>query len=143
MPTAPLRKPAVLVVEDDVFLRLIGVILDPASSAERRAAFADFFAHDEPDFEGYCARVRTRAAALDPADVRLIDTTEALRANLAEADALVLESLPLSAADIAAAPRLKAVQKYGIGLRQIDAEALAARRIKLLTLRRRANIACA
>src|SRR5207249_7605095 len=88
VPTAPLRKPAVLVVEDDVFLRLIGVILDPASSAERRAAFADFFAHDEPDFEGYCARVRTRAAALDPADVRLIDTTAALRANLAEADAL-------------------------------------------------------
>ena len=143
MPTAPPRKPAVLVVEDDVFLRLIGVILDPASSAERRAAFADFFAHDEPDFEGYCARVRTRAAALDPADVRLIDTTAALRANLAEADALVLESLPLSAEEIAAAPRLKAVQKYGIGLRQIDAEALAARRIKLLTLRRRANIACA
>ena len=35
------------------------------------------------------------------------------------------------------------MQKYGIGLRQIDAEALAARRIKLLTLRRRANIACA
>jgi phosphoglycerate dehydrogenase-like enzyme len=143
VPTALPRKPAVLVVEDDVFLRLIGVILDPASSAERRAAFADFFAHDEPDFEGYCARVRTRAAALDPADVRLIDTTEALRANLAEADALVLESLPLSAAEIAAAPRLKAVQKYGIGLRQIDAEVLAARRIKLLTLRRRANIACA
>jgi len=143
VPTALPRKPAVLVVEDDVFLRLIGVILDPASSAERRAAFADFFAHDEPDFEGYCARVRTRAAALDPADVRLIDTTKALRANLAEADALVLESLPLSTEEIAAAPRLKAVQKYGIGLRQIDAEALAARGIKLLTLRRRANIACA
>jgi phosphoglycerate dehydrogenase-like enzyme len=139
----PARKRPVLVVEDDVFLRLIGLVLDPATSTERRTAFADFFAHDEPDFDGWCARVRARAAPLFPAEVRLVDSEETLRASLADADALVLESLPLTAADIAAAPRLKGLQKYGVGLRTIDTAALAARGIKLITLRRRANIACA
>jgi glyoxylate reductase/D-3-phosphoglycerate dehydrogenase len=42
----------VLVVEDDPFLRVVGLLLDPNTSAERYAAFADFFAHDEPDFSG-------------------------------------------------------------------------------------------
>jgi phosphoglycerate dehydrogenase-like enzyme len=137
----PARK--ILVVEDDVFLRLIEVVLDPASSAERRAAFADFFAHDEPDFEGWCARVRTRAGDLVAAEVRLVETAEELRANLAYADAVVVESLALGGEEFAAAPRLKAVQKYGMGLRNIDTEAAAARGIKVRTLRRRANIACA
>ncbi len=43
----------VLVVEDDVWLRLIGVALDPAISAERFAAFADFMSPDVPDFAGW------------------------------------------------------------------------------------------
>jgi phosphoglycerate dehydrogenase-like enzyme len=139
----PAHRRPVLVVEDDVFLRLIGVVLDPTTNAERRAAFADFFAHDEPDFAGWCARVRAGAPGLAGAEVRLVDSEEALRANLADADALVIEGLPLTATDFAAAPRLKAVQKYGVGLRDIDTAAAAARGVKLITLRRRANIACA
>ena len=59
----------ILVVEDDRFLRVLQVILDP-DPAERYAAFADFFAHEEPDFDGYCARVRAQAggtvSGLDP-----------------------------------------------------------------------------
>jgi phosphoglycerate dehydrogenase-like enzyme len=137
----PAKK--ILVVEDDVFLRLIEVVLDPSSGAERRAAFADYFAHDEPDFEGWCARVRMRAGDLVAADVRLVETKAELRANLADADAVVVESLALGGDECAAAPRLKVVQKYGVGLRNIDTEAAAARGIKILTLRRRANIACA
>jgi phosphoglycerate dehydrogenase-like enzyme len=137
----PAKK--ILVVEDDVFLRLIEVVLDPSSGAERRAAFADYFAHDEPDFEGWCARVRMRAGDLVAADVRLVETKAELRANLADADAVVVESLALGGDEFAAAPRLKVVQKYGVGLRNIDTEAAAARGIKILTLRRRANIACA
>src|SRR4051794_4940579 len=113
MPTNT-AAPPVLVVEDDVFLRLIGIVLDPATAPERLAAFADFFAHDEPDFVGWAARLRAAVPRLASADVRLVDSEDALRANLADADALVVEGLPVTAADFAAAPRLKAVQKFGL-----------------------------
>ena len=112
-------------------------------AAERFAAFADFFAHDEPDFAGWCDKVRRQAQKLYPADVRLVETQEALRENLADADALIVESLAVGAADIAAAPQLKAVQKFGVDLRRIDAKACGARNVAVLTIRRRANIACA
>ena len=54
-------------VEDGWFPRLFGLVLDPTTSDERRAAFADFLAHDEPDFAGYCDRVRAGAPGLFPA----------------------------------------------------------------------------
>jgi phosphoglycerate dehydrogenase-like enzyme len=54
-----------------------------------------------------------------------------------------MESLPFGAAELAAAPRLRAVQKYGAIPGNIDAAACAARGVAVLTLRRRANIACA
>ena len=65
-----------LVVEDDRFLRVVGIVLDPTTPAERTAAYADFFAHDEPDFDGYCQRVRKRVGRLFPRDVRLVETQE-------------------------------------------------------------------
>jgi phosphoglycerate dehydrogenase-like enzyme len=136
-------KAPILVVEDDPFARLVGVVLDPSTSAERYAAYADFFAHDEPDFDGYCARVRARAAALFPAEVRLVETPQDLLANLADARGLIVESLEVGAGELAAAPNLVVVQKFGAIPRNIDAAACAARGIKVLTLRRRANIACA
>ena len=53
----------VIVVEDDPFTRLIPIVLDPAwPDPERRAAFADFMAHDEPDFDGWAQRVRDGVA---------------------------------------------------------------------------------
>ncbi len=133
----------VIVVEDDPFTRLIPIVLDPTSSEERRAAFADFMAHDEPDFDGWIARVRAGAGSLFPADVRLVASESEMRANLADAVVLVTESLWVGPDDLAAAPRLKAVQKFGLGLRNIDAAAVKAKGVKLLTIRRRANIACA
>jgi phosphoglycerate dehydrogenase-like enzyme len=138
VPDAP-----ILVVEDDRFLRVLQVLLDPDTSAERVAAFADFFAHEEPDFAGYCARVRARAGALFPATIHMVNTQEAMRAALADAQVLVVEALPISRDDLAAAPKLKLVQKYGAGVTGIDAAACAARGIPILTIRRRANIACA
>ena len=138
MPAAP-----IIVIEDDPFLRVMQIVLDPHTDAERVAAFADFFSHDEPDFAGYCARVRARAPGLFPAEVRLVDSPDELRAALPDARAAVLESLTFGRAEIAAAPNLKAVQKYGVGLRAIDTQACAKRGIKVLTIRRRANIACA
>ena len=139
----PATKPTVLVVEDDRFLRMVGVVLDPSTAAERHAAYADFFAHDEPDFEGYCRRVRARAGGLFPAQVRLVETEQAMRAALPGSAALIVESLNVDRQALAAANELRIVQKYGLATRNIDTEACAAQGIKVLTIRRRANIACA
>lgn len=133
----------VIVVEDDPFPRILQVILDPATPAERRDAFAHFMAHDVPDFAGWCAETRARVPALHPADVRLVSSQEALRDELPAAAAVIVESLAIGAAELALAPRLQAVQKYGTLTRNIDAAACAARGLPVLTLRRRANIACA
>jgi phosphoglycerate dehydrogenase-like enzyme len=132
-----------LVVEDDPFLRVVGIVLDPATTPERYAAYADFFAHDEPDFDGYVARVRARIGELFPSQVRLVETPEDMRANLPGARGLIVESLPVGPVDLAAGADLVAVQKYGAMPRNIDTAACAARGIEVLTFRRRANIACA
>jgi len=132
-----------LVVEDDPITRLIQVVLNPSTASERRAAFADFVAHDVPDFGAWCERVRRRAPRLDPAEVRLVSTQEELSAQIGGADALVVESLQVRGSDIAHARQLRAVQKFGVTLRNIDTAACADRGIKVLTLRRRANIATA
>ncbi len=135
--------PNILVAEDDRFLRVVQVVLDPTVSGERVAAYTDFFAHDEPDFAGWCAKVRTKASTLYPAQVLLVETQEDLQANLSDARGLIVESLSVGTAEINAAPHLRAVQKYGVDLRRIDTAACAAKGIAVLSLRRRANIACA
>lgn len=136
-------KHPMLVVEDDPFLRLLGVILDPATSPERIAAFADFFAHDLPDFDGWLQQLRGRLKRLYPATVNLVEDTEGLQRLLPDADLAVLESLRFGEDEIALAPRLRAVQKFGAIAGNIDEAACALRKLPLLTLRRRANIACA
>jgi phosphoglycerate dehydrogenase-like enzyme len=136
------RQP-VLVVEDDPFTRITQVVLDPRTSDERRVAFADFFAHDLPDFPGWCERVRRGADGLYPAEVRLLSGEEELPAALSDADGLLVESYQVGPTELDAGPRLKVVQKYGTNIRNIDVEACAARGVKIITQRRRANIACA
>jgi phosphoglycerate dehydrogenase-like enzyme len=133
----------IFVVEDDRFLRVLQVLLDPDTPRERYDAFADFFAHAEPDFDGYCARVRALAGRLFPATFVMLDTAEEMRAALPDAQVLVVEALAVTADDLAAAPKLRLVQKYGAGVGGIDTQACAARGIPVLTIRRRANIACA
>lgn len=133
----------VIVVEDDPFTRLIPLVLEPDADPERRAAFADFMAHDEPDFDGWCTRVRAASPGLHSADVRLVGSEAEKRASLGEAIALVVELFRVGHDDLAAAPRLRLVQKFGKGLRNIDTAACAAKGVKVLTIRRRANIACA
>src|SRR5438132_5069510 len=85
-----------LVVENDSFLRLIQVVLDPAAPAERLAAFSHFCVHDLPDFAGWCERVRAGAQHLYPAAVRLVDDEAELLANLPGARAVAVESLARS-----------------------------------------------
>jgi phosphoglycerate dehydrogenase-like enzyme len=138
----PSPKP-ILVVEDDVWARLIGVVLDPTTSEERRAAFADFVSPDVPDFRGWCNEVRAAAGPLFPSDVRLVSSTSQLRDNLASAEAIVTEALTIGAKELALAPRLKAVHKYGMLFRNIDVATCAARGVKVLGIRRRANVSCA
>ena len=104
--------PNVVVVEDDYFLRVAQLVLDPNASRERYAAFADFFAHDQPDFDGWCEKVRRQAGKLYPAGVRLVETQDELRKNLADADALIVEGLAVGADEIAAAPHLKEITAF-------------------------------
>ncbi|MBI4206519.1 MAG: hypothetical protein HY527_15975 [Betaproteobacteria bacterium] len=139
--TTPSRP--VIVVEDDPFTRIIQVVLDPEVAPARIAAFADFFAHDLPDFTGWLTALRQRLGTLHPAHVRLVASQEELTAALPTADAVVVEGLTVGAAELAHAPILKAVQKFGSVTANIDTAACAARGIRVLTLRRRANIACA
>jgi phosphoglycerate dehydrogenase-like enzyme len=133
----------VLVVEDDVWLRVMQVVLDPSTSQERSAAFADFMAHDVPDFPGWCENVRRSAGSLYPCEVRLVSSQRELYENLAPAAGIVTESLRVGAQELASAPRLMAVHQFGTIFRNIDVPACEARGVKVFGLRRRANIACA
>ena len=136
------NKPTI-VVEDDVWARLIGVVLDPATSGERWTAFADFMSPDLPDFRAWCDKIQKAAGSLYPSGVKLVKSQDELHENLGPAEAIVVESLRVGAEELALAPGLKAVHKYGMLFRNIDVVACEARRIKVLGIRRRANIACA
>ncbi|MGH8641708.1 MAG: hypothetical protein ACRET6_08345, partial [Burkholderiales bacterium] len=134
----------IIVVEDDPFPRLIQVILDPDTPVARVDAFAHFFAHELPDFAGWCERLRARLGNIYPAQVRLVADQAALLAGLPGAGIVVTESLKVGEAEIAAAGgALHLVQKYGMVVSNIDASACAQASIRLLTLRRRVNISCA
>jgi phosphoglycerate dehydrogenase-like enzyme len=136
------RRP-VIVIEDDPFTRVVQIVLDPGVGAERLSAFADFFANDEPDFPGWCERVRTRAPRLFPAEVRMAYSQEELRASLPGADAVIVESLRIGHGELEAGGRLKLVQKFGALARNIDTAACAGRGIAVITQRRRPNVSCA
>jgi phosphoglycerate dehydrogenase-like enzyme len=134
----------IVVVEDDRFLRLIQVILDPSTTAERINAFSHFMAHDEPDFAGWCARLRGRLADLCPAEVRLVEDEAVLQAKLPGAHVVVVERFAIGAREIeASGGSLQIVQKYGTLTPRIDRQACERTGLRVLKLRRRANIATA
>lgn len=133
----------IIVVENDPFPRLLQAFLDAKDVPARTAAIADFVAHDIADYPAWLTRARARAQGLYPAEVRLAATQDELRAQLADADAVVTESLTIGPEELGIGERLRVVHKYGTVLRNIDAAACAARGIGVLTVRRRANIACA
>jgi phosphoglycerate dehydrogenase-like enzyme len=72
-----------------------------------------------------------------------VTSQDEMRAALKDACAVVTESLTIGPGDLAAAPQLRIVQKFGTGLHNIDVTACAAKGVKLLTIRRRANVSCA
>jgi phosphoglycerate dehydrogenase-like enzyme len=73
----------------------------------------------------------------------MVETQEELRGALADARAVAVEALTVGRDELAAAPKLKLVQKYGLGVTTINTAACAERGVAVLTIRRRANIACA
>ena len=58
-----------LLIEEDHFLKIVPVILDPDIPDAHRRAVADFFAHDVPDFLGWCDDLRARMPGLYPTRV--------------------------------------------------------------------------
>jgi phosphoglycerate dehydrogenase-like enzyme len=98
---------------------------------------------DLPDFRGWCDEVRQTAQSLFPSDVKLVSSKQELQGNLGSAEAIVTESLSVGKEELALAPRLKVVHKYGMLLRNIDVAACDAHGVKVLGVRRRANISCA
>ncbi len=138
--TPPLK----FVVENDSFLRLIQVVLDPSAPKERIDAFAHFCKHDTPDFEGWCEQIRAQARNIYPTEVHLVDDQTDLRRNLSGATVAVVEELGIGAREAAAAGgTLRIVQKYGFTTRNIDDSACRSAGATILTIRRRANISTA
>ena len=134
----------IIAVEDDPFMRLSQVILDPATPPARTAAFTHFLAHDLPDFPGWLARLRNKIGALYPAEVRLVEDEADFAAHLAGATVAMVEGFAVGEKEIAAAGgALKAVQKYGAVTTSIDRAACARAGVRVLTVKRRANVATA
>src|SRR5262245_64653694 len=89
---SPFDRP-ILVGEDDSCARVARLVLDPEAEAPSRAAFADFFACDLPDFDGWCARVRGRVGGFYPATVLFARDEADLSAKAGGAHAFIVESL--------------------------------------------------
>lgn len=137
MPTPPALP--IIVIEDDKILRALQVIFDPTTDPERQAGLQDYFAVDVPDISDWLAEVRATAGALYPADVRMVGDQAALHAALPDADAVVVEGLKIGADELAAAPKLRMVQKFGIDTRNIDLDACAAAHMQVASVRRRTS----
>jgi lactate dehydrogenase-like 2-hydroxyacid dehydrogenase len=132
-----------IVIEEDHFLKIVPVVLDPATTDAHRGAVAEFFAHDEPDFLGWCSGLRQRLPGLYPADVIFAADEADLAAKIHDADAVVTESFRIDDAVLAKAPRLAIVHKFGTITSNIDLAACARRGIAVATLRRMVNVAVA
>src|SRR5215475_4246199 len=132
-----------IVIEEDHFLKIVPFVLDPATPEAHRHAVADFFAHDEPDFLGWCSRLQQRLPGLYPAEVIFAADDADLRMKIADADGVVVESLRIDDAVLSAASRLAVVHKFGTITTNIDRAACDRRGVVVGTLRRMVNVAVA
>jgi lactate dehydrogenase-like 2-hydroxyacid dehydrogenase len=132
-----------IVIEEDHFLKIVPVVLDPATPEAHRRAVADFFAHDEPDFLTWCSRLQQRLPGLYPAEVTFAAGEADLAKKIADADGVVVESLRVDDTVLPAASRLAVVHKFGTITTNIDLEACAKRGVVVATLRRMVNVAVA
>ncbi len=132
-----------LLIEEDHFLKIVPVILDPDIPDAHRRAVADFFAHDVPDFLGWCEALRARMPGLYPSKVDWARNQADFVAKLPGADAAIVESIVVDRAALAVALRLKIVQKFGTIAANIDQAACAERGVAVAVLHRHVNVAVA
>jgi len=132
-----------LLLEEDHFLKIVPVILDPDIPDAHRRAVADFFAHDVPDFLGWCEALRARMPSLYPSRIVWAQDQADFLAKLPTADAAIVESLAVDRAALAAAPRLRIVHKFGTIGTNIDQAACAERGVAVAFLHRHVNVAVA
>jgi phosphoglycerate dehydrogenase-like enzyme len=132
-----------IVIEEDHFLKIVPVVLDPATPQAHRRAVADFFSHDEPDFLGWCSRLQQRLPGLYPAEVTFAAGAADLKTKIADADGVVVESLAVDDGVLSAASRLAIVHKFGTITTNIDLAACAKSGVAVATLRRMVNVAVA
>jgi phosphoglycerate dehydrogenase-like enzyme len=132
-----------IILQDDHILRILTVILDPDVPEHQKAAICNFFAHDVPDFIGWCEQLRARRPGLTPTHIVYVANQAELEANIVDADAVIVESLIVDRRVLAAARRLALVQKFGMITNNIDLAACAERGVPIATLRRRVNNAVA
>jgi len=132
-----------IIIEEDHFLKIIPVVLDPATAEEHCGAVADFFAHDVPDFLAWCSRLRQRLPGLYPAEVVFAADETDLARKINDADGIVVEGFRIDDAILSAASRLAVVHKFGTITGNIDLVACARRGIAVPTLRRMVNVAVA
>jgi phosphoglycerate dehydrogenase-like enzyme len=132
-----------IVFEEDHFLKIIPVVLDPGTAEPHRRAVAAFFAHDEPDFLGWCRSLQERLPGLYPAEIVFAADAAELAEKITDADGAVVESLRIDAATLSRARGLAIVQKFGTITTNVDIKACAARGIAVATLRRMVNVAVA
>ena len=137
------RPMPTLLIEEDHFLKIVPVILDPDIPDAHRRAVADFFAHDVPDFLVWCERLRERLPDLYPARVVWANDKADFLAKLPQADAAIVESFTVDRDALAVAPRLKIVHKFGTLGANIDEVACAERRVAVAFLHRHVNVAVA
>lgn len=132
-----------IVVEEDRVLRLIQVILDEQTSAERMAAFSDFNSTDQKDFPAWLAQIREKLPTLYPGTVQLVTSQEELQQYLPDADIVIVESLAIGATELQLGKKLKVVYQFGSLTSNIDHTACKQWDMPVFTLRRRTNIAMA
>jgi phosphoglycerate dehydrogenase-like enzyme len=132
-----------ILVEDDPYLRMVPAILDPETPEERRKAIADFVSHDVSDFGAWCRRLRETAAGIFPAKVEFAFDQADLRNKIVAADGVIVEKLAIGETELALAPRLAAVVKFGTIMTDTDTAACARRGVRVASQLRRVNIAVA
>ena len=132
-----------IILEEDHILRILAVVLDPKTPEQHKAAIREFFAHDVPDFLGWCEQLRSRLPGLAPANIVFVKDQTELAAQIIDADAVIVESLVIDRPILVAATRLALVQKFGTITNNIDLAACAERSVPVSTLRRRVNNAVA
>lgn len=132
-----------ILVEDDPYLRIVPVLLDPRVTDEHRAALADFMAHDINDFEGWLRAFRQEVAGLFPAQVELVKDQADFHRRLPGAAAAIIETLDYGEAELKLSDDLRIVHKFGTIISSIDVTACAKSNMSVRVQKRRVNVAVA